>query len=541
MKSPLLPLAMNSNRREFLQFMGRSVGAIALLSQMPACATGIRSRADLPLTAIVPSSEDALTLSPGLKYKVLLTWNQKLNQKGERFGYNNDFIAFVPLDSKGSEAILWVNHEYHDPITVGGWRPGQPRTLKQINKERKSVGGSLVHVKKTENGWSLVQNSKYNRRLDGFTKIPLISEEPIRGTRAAVGTLGNCAGGVTPWGTILTAEENYFNFVGDVEFKDGKREQVPGDTYLTWENFVKLPPEHYGWVVEVEPKSGKAKKLTALGRFSHECATTVLARDGRTVVYSADDADQEHLYKFISDKPGSLEKGELFVANLEQGRWLPLNWHSDNRLKSAFKSPTEMLVRTREAAKIVGATPLNRPEDVEIDPKTGDIFISLTNSKIKNDAFGSILRISENKSDYLSLDFSLATFVAGGPETGFACPDNLVFDKKGNLWMTTDMSGSVMHKPPFSEFKNNGLFFIALEGPSAGIPIQVASAPWGAELTGPCFSSDGRTLFLSVQHPGEKNPDLDNPRSHWPDGGNSQPRPSVVAISGPALDQLIQS
>lgn len=529
-----------TTRREFLNFMGRSAALTTLAPYFTGCATsGKSSPTRLPVQPISPSRADNLLLSEGLNYEILLSWGDVINSKQESFGYNNDYIAFIPLNSAGSQAILWVNHEYHDPYWVGGWRHGEPRTLAQIDKERRSVGGSLVHIAWDAGRWRMVTNSKYNRRIDAFTKIPLIADEPIFNSNFAIGTLGNCAGGVTPWGTILTCEENYQNFVGEVVFEKGKRILDDGEKYLSWMKYLDLPPEHYGWVVEVNPKSGSAKKLTALGRFAHECATTVLASDGRTVVYSGDDSDQEHIYKFISKDKGSLERGQLYVASLEKSQWLPLNWYKDQRLKSAFKSPTEMLIRTREAAKIVGATPLDRPEDVEIDPITGDIFISLTNSKQNNNPFGSLLRISPNQSDHLSDRFAHGTFAAGGEETGFACPDNLAFDQKGNLWMTTDISGSAMNKAPYTLFGNNGLFFIPLKGEFAGRAFQVASAPTGAELTGPCFSSDGRTLFLSVQHPGEHSHDPNRPSSHWPHGGNDIPRPSVIAIRGSALDHIL--
>ncbi len=165
--------------------------------------------------------------------------------------------------------------------------------------------------------------------------------------------MGNCAGGVTPWGTVLTCEENYSNFVGEAIYDEkGKRTIRQVDGYLSWDKHISLPPEHYGWVVEVELTTGRAKKHTALGRFAHECATCILAEDGRTVVYSGDDAENEHVYKFIASKPGSLEQGELYVADTENGRWLPLNWKTNSALNKKFKSPLDCLIRTREPQRL---------------------------------------------------------------------------------------------------------------------------------------------------------------------------------------------
>ena len=300
------------------------------------------------------------------------------------------------------------------------------------------------------------------------------------------------------------------------------------------------PPEHYGWVVEVDPKSGKAQKHIALGRFAHECCTIYELEDKRVVAYTGDDSNNEHLYKFISSKPGSLKEGTLYVADVENGKWLALDWASNDKLKNKFKDQTEVLIRTREAAKILGASELNRPEDIEIDPITGHVFVSLTNNKSKNDFHGSIMKIEEDNGKFDSLTFKASTYKAGGEENGFSCPDNLAFDQAGNLWMTSDMSGHMMNKEgsPYLPFKNNSLFVIPRYGKDAGKVIRVATAPTDAELTGPWFSPDGKTLFLSVQHPGEQTKDLKNPTSNWPFDEDNIPKPAVVAITGDLIEKF---
>ncbi|MCB0415899.1 MAG: DUF839 domain-containing protein, partial [Bdellovibrionales bacterium] len=195
-----------------------------------------------------------------------------------------------------------------------------------------------------------------------------------------------------------------------------------------------------------------------------------------------------------------------------------------------FKDQTEVLIRTREAARIVGGTPLDRPEDVERDPRTGSMYITLTNNKPKGNFHGSILKIEEENSDSGSMQFKASTFLVGGKDSGFSCPDNLVFDHHGDLWMASDIAGDAMGNKPYDAFGNNGLFYIPMSGPQAGEVMQVASAPKDAEFTGPCFSKDGKTLFLSVQHPGETSESIDKLTSHWPDGGSAIPKPSVIAI-----------
>jgi secreted PhoX family phosphatase len=210
--------------------------------------------------------------------------------------------------------------------------------------------------------------------------------------------------------------------------------------------------------------------------------------------------------------------------------------YTDNRLKKVFKDQTDILIHCRQAAKLVGATPLDRPEDIEVDPITGDVLVACTNNKKANRPHGKILKIKENNNDPKSLNFSHEVFLSGGEQSGLSCPDNLAFDKNGNLWVTPDISGYEMHKHHYKNFGNNGLFVIQRSGPQAGKPIQIASAPKDAEFTGPVFSPDHKTLFLSVQHPGELTVNLEKPTSSWPTG--HMPKSAVITLSGPILNQI---
>ena len=491
------------------------------------------------IKGILPSAKDELKLAKGLDYQVLLKWGDEIAD-GVTFGFNNDFTAFIPLNSAGTDGLLWVNHEYTDPLFVSGYPGEGERTLEQVQAEQYSVGGSIVRVRQGANGrWEVVKNDPHNRRITAQTEIPFNWDSPIRGATSAIGTLANCSGGITPWGTILTAEENFDQFYG---IRNPKTDEIIRTGYdIGWRDFFEYPPEHYGWVVEVDPKTGDAQKHVALGRCSHECATVVELPDGRLVVYTGDDAVNEHLYKFIGSVPGSLSEGTLYVANTYIGKWISMDWNSSKTLQKFFKDQTDVLIRLRQAAKLIGATPLDRPEDIDIDPITGHVLVALTNNTSTENYFGSILKIKEDDDSHASLTFKPERFLAGGPETGFACPDNMAFDPRGNLWFTSDISGSLMNRPPYLEFMNNGLFVVPRSGPQEGIVIQVASAPSDAELTGPWFAPDGRTLFLSVQHPGETTQTMDALTSHWPDGGEEIPRPAVVAIQGKLLDEVMMA
>ena len=514
----------NFNRREFLKFLG-ATGIASVTS--PLHASSVRRVIHDP--SIFPSSLDDLVITPLLKKSTLISWGDQISKK-DRFGFNNDYNAIVPL--KEDSALLWTNHEYVHPLFIHGEMNPDKKTKSQIDQEMYNVGGSIIEIKKLKNGqWKLVKDSPYNRRITGQTMIPFSKNISIAGSNSAMGTLSNCAGGTTPWGSVLTCEENYDNFYGEREHGDANRSKSDNG----WEKFYDNPPEHYGWVVEINPKTGAAKKLVSLGRFQHECATVTTSKQGQTVCYSGDDKAGEFLYKFISSDKSSLENGTLYVANTKIGKWIPIDLELSPILKKHYKSTTEALTHCRKTSRILGATPLDRPEDIEVHPKTGDVYVCLSNNKKAGNYHGSIMRLSEDKTN--PLEFKSETFYAGGKD--FSCPDNIAFDSKGNLYLTCDISGSKIGKAPYKKFGNNGLYVIPASGNNAGKAIQIASAPNDAELTGLCFSPDEKSLFLSVQHPGELTKDLSRPTSNWPSSKKEDtPKPSVVELRGPLLKNL---
>jgi uncharacterized protein len=513
------------NRRDFLQFLGVSGVGLSVAPAILASAAKIPKQLSLP--SLPPSLEDKLITLEGIDWRLLISWGERINER-EKFGFNNDFIALHPLGK--DRALLWINHEYVNPVFINGWK----RTKENVDLERLEVGGSIIEIQKKQDSWIFVKDSPYNRRLNGFTFIPFAWNGPIMNSTVAIGTMGGCAGGYTPWGTFLSAEENTDAYWGERN-REGK---IITKSSLKWNDFYPFAPEHYGYIVEIEPLTGKSKKLVSMGRFAHECAAVTRARNGKIVAYTGDDTANEHLYKFISNSDSSLNEGTLYVANLEKGQWISLNREDQPVLKKHFKNQTEIQIYTREAAKMVGATPLDRPEDIEFDPLTGHVLIALTNNKSKGNYYGSILKIAEQDNNPGSLFFTHDTFLTGGKEAGFACPDNMAFDPKGNLWFTTDIAGNTINSGPYAGFGNNGLYVFLRSGPNQGKTIRVATAPTDAEFTGPRFSSDYKTLFLSVQHPGEESESAERPTSTWPDG--TTPKSSVVTMQGPLLDKIVE-
>jgi secreted PhoX family phosphatase len=546
---------MEVNRRQFLTYLGAGTAALASLATgIPALAAGQsvsgktadhlfglepkKHKFQPKFKPIQPTSKDDVVLPAGYKYDVIAVYGDKINTAGDTFGFNADFTCFLPIDRKNDHGLLWVNHEYLGELEyyVTGYDAlnadpkNNTRTAEQIKKYLYALGGSILEVKKEEGTWKLITDSKYARRVSGLTKHELTGPAASI-AKEVVGTFANCSGGVTLWNTVLSCEENFQTVVDECKLPDAR---------------------HYGWIVEVDPfdPNSTPKKHTALGRFSHENTAMVIAPTGQLVVYMGDDANDQYVYKYVSKgkfdpKAGKansrlLEEGTLYVANFGKGKWVALDYATNEALQKAvdgegkplFTSQADVLVNCREAAKVVGGTPMDRPEDVEVHPIDGSVFIAMTNNSKHGNFYGQIVRLFETDDNHAGTEFTFEIFATGGPQSGFAAPDNMAFDSAGNLWVVTDISSSSMNAGIYKTFGNNGVFFIPTSGPNKGEAVQFASAPVGAEMTGPWFTPDEKTLFMSVQHPGENLKSYDQPTSHWPRGGNSVALPGVIAITG---------
>ena len=543
------------NRRKFLTYVGTGAAALTVAStglgglapQVEAAGkdaanklVGFKKKVSgLNFKAIDPSDKDDIVLPKGYKYDVVAAYGDKINEKGDTFGFNNDFTLYFPIDGSSNRGLLWVNHEYSSDVFVQGSKTNGKYSDQQIRDMLYVQGGSIIEVVgDKKGGWKMDTTSKYARRITGLTPFtltgPAAGSATVGGKTTVQGTFANCSGGKTLWNTVLSAEENY--------------EETAGDSGLD--------STHYGYIIEVDPfdvddKTFPVRKHTALGRFNHENAAMGIAKSGQVVVYMGDDKKDACVYKFVSegkynkslDKENSalLEKGTLYVANMGSGKWVPLTMDTvqPKDKNGKFKSQADICVNTHEAALLVGGTPTDRPEDVEINPIDGTIYIAHTNNDKHGNFHGHITRFVEANDDLASLEFDFEIFAAGGKQSGFSAPDNLTFDTKGNLWTVTDISSSKLNGGIYKHFKNNGMFVIPtipyknVKEDEVGEAYQFASAPLEAEMTGPCFTPDETTLFLSVQHPGENTEDAKKPTSMWPHRkGDTMPRPSVVAITG---------
>lgn len=526
---------------------------------------------------------------------------QSAASQAKQFGYNCDFIGYLPLplgSNSSDHGLLCVNNEYPDPhIMFPGLTEddaAKNMTEDQVRTIQQAWGHSIVEIKMEGGKWQTVKDSKFNRRITGTTEIAIAgpaaghkllqtSADPT-GTKV-FGTGYNCSGGVTPWGTILSCEEGLSDTFGGDPAKGGDpalldRYGYDGSDYY---GFARIEarfnldkeanePNRFDWVVEIDPYAPDEApvKRTALGRMGHEAATCIVNKDGRVVVYTGDDDYFEYIYRFVSagtfnpdDRAANkklLDEGTLSVAKFNDDgslAWIPLV-HGENGLtpENGFADQAEVLIKARLAGDQVGATKMDRPEDIEPNPVTGRVYAVMTkNKKRKADEvdaanpraenlYGHILEMlppGEGKdADHAADIFKWDVFLLAGnpakPEEGaqynpgispdgwFAAPDNIAFDPKGRVWIASDGA---------TDFDiADGLYGADTLGDGRALPRFFFACPTGAELCGPAFTPDGKTLFVAVQHPAENSETLDKVTTRWPDfGADSLPRPSVVAIT----------
>jgi secreted PhoX family phosphatase len=616
---------LSGTRRNFIRGIaaaGASTMAATALQRAGALdafvqtAEAARRTAFSDFAAIAASSADQFEVPAGYRADIVIKYGDRFADRSGNvytYGYNNDFLAFFPLDRKGDEGLLFVNHEYTSPFYLHGYKPeGNTPTPKgksraQIDKERETIGNSVVHIRRRGHGpWEVVSPSKFNRRiysgrmpeLPGFEHSefqvtgPLAADPRLGGGSGRIwGTLGNCSGGTTPWGTAISCEENFDGYglplpsTQDFVYgwADPSNDGFPGyPEYNPGRGYRADGPDNrnYGWVCEHDPydPSFTPRKHTALGRFRHENTSFRHVPGKKFVIYMGDDQNNEAVYKFVSDRqyiPDDrennlkiLESGTLYVARWEPegrrrftaqgqvepitaetgfGRWeaIPVDGLSDTRGYLTSKYGNRAALDSENGLHYA----TNRPEDLEVGPD-GEVYIALSNNTSVNDAYGSVRKLVERRNDPTALSFAWTDYAVGGPPSaggsGMDSPDNLVFDSRENLWVMTDISTGSLNSGVHAFHANNAAFMVPTQGPNAGVAFRFANLPREAEGTGPYFTPDESTLFINVQHPGEQAGVLGSAAvfgqpssytSYWPRGNKtaernpSEPIPSTVAIT----------
>ena len=493
--------------------------------------------------------------------------------QAKQFGYNNDWMDYFPLPAfevkNPGHGLLAVNLEYTNPeLMFRNWVGFAGQSAEQTAIELEALGLAVVEVMRSSAGdWSYIPGSRYNRRVTATTMFEVTG--PAAGSdwlktnadptgRRVVGTLNNCAGGKTPWGTILSGEENfhqYFSNAGQVT--DTRLSAIHTRYGLPAQNGV------YPWAKHVdrfdlakEPEGAQPLRLgdrvrslpSAVGsqeadrarqdaaRGMHRLRWRVTEKLWRTQATTSASSSPTSSYP---TEPTTRSTGSPTTSCWTRvlstrlscnadgtGEWLPLVFGQGGLDGSQWiRLQADVLVNTRGAATRLGATRMDRPEDMECNPVTGKVYLALTNNTNRTDLnkdpmnpraanrWGHIIEISEDEGDHTATKFFWEIFIlCGDPSvaaqgtffagydprqvSSLANPDNITFDSKGNLWIATDGQPSVLAK-------NDGIYAVPTEGSERGFVRQLFSGVVGAEVASLVFNSDDTALFVSLQQPGE--------------------------------------
>ena len=549
-------------------------------------------------TPVKAFTDGTVHVPDGYEWKVLARWGDSyfdgvdpfdagkgvtLAASDKVFGENTDGMETFVHDGR---QLLAVNHEYvNTKVNLPQNEGGKAQSADDVRKLQNLQGVSVIEIAEGSDGWAIVKNSPYNRRIHHNT--PMKISGPAAGHRllqtdadasgtASLGTFNNCGSGKTPWGTYLTCEENFNSYFGSTasshdqlpaEVQQGyKRYGVGTETRYGYEKFdprfdtSKNPnePHRAGWIVEIDPTDPASTpvKRTALGRFKHENAEVVLAADGRVVVYMGDDERGEFLYKFVSNgtytpggpTEGLLDDGTLFVAKFnddQTGEWVALTPETTGMERA------EMLIFARMAASKVGATTMDRPEWVSANPLAVEAYCCLTNNKNRGkktnaggddtpvggpnpraaNNYGQIVRWYPNGEDHGASAFKWDLYVMAG---------NPTVHKDAYAGSQNINAGNLFNSPDGMAFDTKGMVWIQTDGDASnegdyagmGNNQMLVGDPRTGEIvrfmTGP-NGSEVTGLCWSADNR-TMFVGIQHPGGAWPDGGGALPRSSIVAI-----------
>ncbi len=592
------------SRRAVLGGGVATAGLVAVGTSFPAAArpaaasAAAKPSARLPFEAIAPvnSAIDDFTVAEGYRWDPIIRWGdpilpgapafdgtaQSAASQARQFGYNCDYLDIIETNASGTRALLVANHEYTNENIMF---PPDMDPEAVIRTAWAAHGMAVVELRRSRRGkrWTYVPGARLNRRITLETRFVL--DGPAAGSdflktvedpsgRKVRGTMNNCAGGTTPWGTVLSGEENfnqYFLAAGtdprEARYGLGAQDSrnwrsVDPRWDATSPDYVN-EPNRFGWIVEVDPTQPKSTpvKHTAMGRFKHEGANVIINRDGRVVAYMGDDERFDYVYRFVSKKKfrrgGSLavtrhnlsllSEGDLSVARftgdgLEDGvsdgtgEWLPLTRNGQSMVPGFTLD--EVLIFTRLAADAVQPTKMDRPEDVEPNLVNGKVYVACTNNtdrgKVGKEAAtepnprnankdGHVVEITPSAGDHTRSTFSWnLLLICGDPATAgtyFGGYTGAVSPISCPDNVAFDSAGTLWVSTdgqPSSLALSDGLFKVPLSGPERGHVQQFLAVPAGAETCGPVIRDRESSVFVAVQHPGE-NGTWAAPTSYFPD------------------------
>lgn len=471
----------------------------------------------------------------------------------EKFaGGQHDGMHFYELPGVDPKlgGLLAINHEAPDAriLFPNGTAPS-PATAESLRIILSSVGVSVIEVELRNGKWVVKPNSPYNRRYTGNTVFNVSGPAAAAVGATVVGTLNNCASGATPWGTYLTCEETTDNYLDPTQ-----------------------PATGYGWVVEIDPQgllAGTPVKRTALGRFDHENTAYLLDSANNLAIYMGDDGTPGCIYKFVCSgkynptnraaNANLLDSGTLYAAKFNAdgtGEWVALVQGQNGLVVGAtdpgnvtqgpqtpvtidFATQSDVLINTKAAARVAGATLMDRPEWITVGPDK-KIYVTLTNNGGRQvvdaanprptNSHGHIVKWTETGDSPLATSFNWEVFLLGGDPRltaanlkgningdTFSSPDGIRVDPQGRLWVQTDAgTGSGIT----NTFGNNAMYHVDQVTKQS---TRFLVGPDGCEITGLAYTPDLTTFFINIQHPS----------GTWPSNvqGNSLPgRSSTIVV-----------
>lgn len=637
----------------------------------------------LSFTPVAKNLNDIVTVPEGYEAKVIYALGDSINQyygawddsnvpSGPSFQFRSgdchDGMSYFGLntttgrydDSKSDHGLLVLNHEYINQTFLHQTGPTNkgtgPRPEDEVIREVNAHGVSIIHLKKDSKTQAveILKNSIFNRRITASTPMTfagVAAGSTLLSTRFSPsgvktrGTQNNCGNGYTPWGTYLTAEENFIGYFVRNSTDDSSRtanevvalnryglkqgaksryqwETATGsleqqDMYDRWNASVvgasayvdyRNIPNTFGWIVEIDPFDSRQDpvKRTSLGRFAHEDCRTSRAIEGQNLAfYMGDDSRGEYIYKFVSDAKWDakdvnggyaagdkyMNSGKLYVAKFNAdgtGQWIELST-SNSAISGyttyAFADQADVVTHARIAADAVGATKMDRPEWVAVNPNNGEVYVTLTNNSNRGTSYttdaanprnysdpeggkgnvnGHIIRFREDADTTTATTFKWDIYLFGAEaqmlenvnlsgltdNNDFSSPDGMWFDPRGVLWIQTDDGAytdvtNCMMLAALPGTMGDGGKATALSGTATQDTFMGAkvtdenlrrflTGPKDCEITGVTMTPDYKAIFINVQHPGEDSTAYNNATSHWPatqtDPTNTTARPRSATV-----------